>query len=218
VDRNLAWKLTSVFRDSLLDSYTQERKPHIRELVATTKALGLIIGELDPDKARRRDETLGADLDSGAAETVRQKFIPDLTAGILATARDGRLQHPAGVLSPQPEIVDHVGRHVLLDDIVGVRFALLTTGLEAQAWPDEKAEAILARLGGVRVNIAATGTSPGPHPLAVSEVGTLFQDFMNKAGCRALVVRPDKYVFGGASDAETLNRHVHQIANALSIF
>jgi hypothetical protein len=26
--------------DSLLDSYTQERKPHIRELVATTKALG----------------------------------------------------------------------------------------------------------------------------------------------------------------------------------
>lgn len=42
---------------------------------------GRIIGELDPEAARIRDETLRAQLERGEAETIRQRFIPDLTTG-----------------------------------------------------------------------------------------------------------------------------------------
>jgi hypothetical protein len=81
---NLAWKLAMVLRDgapeALLDSYEQERKPHVRALVATAKRFGEIIGELDPEAARIRDETLRGQLERGEAETIRQRF-SDLAAG-----------------------------------------------------------------------------------------------------------------------------------------
>ena len=67
--------------DALLDSYEQERKPHVRTLVATAKEFGQIIGELDPAAARIRDETLRGQLERGEAETIRQRFVPNLTTG-----------------------------------------------------------------------------------------------------------------------------------------
>ena len=74
---NLGWKLISVLRDNapdtLLDTYEQERKPHLRQLVETTKKLGLIIGELDPAIALARDERLGREMSEGS-DTVRQKL------------------------------------------------------------------------------------------------------------------------------------------------
>jgi 3-(3-hydroxy-phenyl)propionate hydroxylase len=84
---NLAWKLAMVFQDgapsTLLDSYEQERKPHVRTLVATAKEFGLIIGELDPEAARIRDETLRGQLERGEVETIRQRFVPNLTSGVI---------------------------------------------------------------------------------------------------------------------------------------
>ena len=35
---------------------------------------------------------------------------------------------------------------------------------------------------------------------------------MSRHGCAAVVVRPDRYVFGAADDAATLNRLVQQVA------
>ena len=56
---NLGWKMSAVLAgdlpESLLSSYETERKPHIRQLVAVTKELGKVIGELDVETARRRD-------------------------------------------------------------------------------------------------------------------------------------------------------------------
>ena len=65
----------------LLDSYEAERKPHVRTLVSLAKQFGEIIGELDPAAARVRDATLRGQLERGEAETVRQRFIPGLSAG-----------------------------------------------------------------------------------------------------------------------------------------
>src|ERR1700716_899705 len=106
-------------RSSLLDTYEAERKPHLRELVATTKAMGEIIGELDWDAARRRDEALGRELDLGLAETLRQKFIPDLTQGLIALGSDGLPSRGAGSLFVQPFVI--AGDRTLhrLDDVLG---------------------------------------------------------------------------------------------------
>jgi 3-(3-hydroxy-phenyl)propionate hydroxylase len=126
---NLGWKLVAVLQgraqETLLDSYETERKPHIRALVETTKALGEIIGELDWTAAQRRDEAMGGDLDSGRTEMLRQKFIPDLTAGLLAREAGGKLAAGAGMLFVQPEVVDAAGRKHRLDDLIGDHFCIV---------------------------------------------------------------------------------------------
>ena len=84
---NLAWKLALVLQgqadERLLASYEVERKPHVRTLVSLAKQFGEIIGELDPVAARARDAMLRGQLERGETETVRQRFIPGLTGGVI---------------------------------------------------------------------------------------------------------------------------------------
>ena len=84
---NLAWKLVHIrrtgFNAALLDSYRDERRPHVVTVVEAAKKFGRIVGELDMDKARARDAELEAALKAGRMETRRQKFVPDLETGIL---------------------------------------------------------------------------------------------------------------------------------------
>lgn len=211
---NLGWKLTGVvqgqFPESVLDSYAEERKPHLRELVTITKGLGLIIGELDPAKARERDEELGRAFDAGTSETVRQKLIPDLVSGIIALDANGEPVLPAGTLFPQPEAEDGAGSCRKLDDFVGPRFLLLTLGDAPQHWLGEREAAIWDRLGGVRIALAGPADPQGRHRSLV-EHGSLLADWMRSFRCEAVLVRPDKYVFGATANPQELNRYVLEI-------
>ena len=214
---NLAWKLAMVLRDgapdALLDSYELERKPHVRTLVATAKEFGQIIGELDPDAARIRDETLRGQLERGEAETIRQRFVPDLTAGIIDRNPGAR---GAGTLFVQPKVRrSHSaapGHEVLLDDLLQFHFLIATTSPEAQAWLSPESRALWRRLGGERIAIqtaehaARTDVTADDDVLNLIEIDGLFTAWMRQHGCAAVVVRPDRYVFGMAADAVQLNR------------
>jgi 3-(3-hydroxy-phenyl)propionate hydroxylase len=218
---NLAWKLEMVLRedapDALLDTYELERKPHVRTLVATAKEFGQIIGELDPDAARIRDETLRGQLERGEAETIRQRFIPDLAAGVIDT---DPLAHAAGTLFVQPKIrprpdADERSDAVLLDDLLGFRFLIATTTAQAQAWLTPQSRELWQRLRGERVVIGLPeqmDSVRGDEVRYLAEADTLFAAWMRQLGCAAVVVRPDRYVFGAASDAEQLNRLVAAVA------
>jgi 3-(3-hydroxy-phenyl)propionate hydroxylase len=217
---NLAWKLAMVFRDgasdALLDSYETERKPHVRTLVATAKEFGLIIGELDPGAARVRDERLRGQLERGDAETIRQRFIPDLAAGMIDTDPQARA---AGSLFVQPTIRPHAGADargdgVLLDDVLGFGFLIATTSVDAQTWLTPKSRELWRRLGGVRAIVGSAEQTPARHGDEVRslvEADMLFAQWAQQLGCEAVVVRPDRYVFGAASDAVQLNRLVEEV-------
>lgn len=86
----------------LLDTCTEERKPHVRTVVGHAKDVGLIIGELDAEAARERDGRLGEELASGRAETVRQRHIPGREAGLIDCDAQGRPSTGAGELLVQP--------------------------------------------------------------------------------------------------------------------
>jgi 3-(3-hydroxy-phenyl)propionate hydroxylase len=77
---NLVWKIDAVERlgadPSILATYGQERKAHVKTVVAHAKEFGLIIGELDEEVAGQRDARHAALITSGQAETVRQKNHP----------------------------------------------------------------------------------------------------------------------------------------------
>jgi 3-(3-hydroxy-phenyl)propionate hydroxylase len=202
---NLAWKLAMVLRDgapeALLDSYEQERKPHVRALVATAKRFGEIIGELDPEAARIRDETLHGQLERGEAETIRQRFIPDLAAGIIDCDPGA---HGAGSLFVQPRIRRHdaIGDGVRLDDLLRFRFLIAATTARAQAWLTPESLALWRRLEGERIVIGQPQQTRQPPVAAgtdiryLAETDDIFAGWMAQHECAAIVVRPDRYVFG----------------------
>jgi 3-(3-hydroxy-phenyl)propionate hydroxylase len=202
---NLAWKLAFVLRgdagEDLLDSYEIERKPHVRAVVASAKEFGTIIGELNPAVAALRDARLRADLKSGKAETVRQKFIPDLVTGLIAG--EARL---GGRLFVQPHVRAPDGRSVRLDDLLAPEFVLAAATSEAMGWLSDASRAAWQRLGGGQVVIAASGESGHRGgALTVVEADGLFNEWMRQNAVAAVIVRPDRYVYGAAANAAELN-------------
>jgi 3-(3-hydroxy-phenyl)propionate hydroxylase len=210
---NLAWRLALVLRagatDALLDSYQVERKPHVEALVGFAKKAGEVIGELDPAAARARDALLRGQLERGEAETIRQRFIPNLTGGVIDAASGSA----AGTLFVQPRVGAN-GDAALLDDVVAPRFLLVTTGEAAQAWLGAAALDVWQRIGGERVVISrdemAGASREGIRRLR--EHGDLFADWMARNGAAAVVVRPDRYVYGVANERGGLNRLVERLA------
>lgn len=213
---NLAWKLKLALRgdadDALLDSYEIERKPHVRAVVASAKEFGTIIGELDPVAAAERDVRLRADLKSGKAETIRQKFIPDLVSGLIA--RDAKL---AGRLFVQPHVRAPDGGVCRLDDLLKSEFAIVTAAAEPMAWLSDASRAGWQRLSGERIIITASGESTDAKGiLTVVERDGLFADWMRQNAAAAVIVRPDRYVFAAADSVDELNMLVEQLLQNLS--
>jgi 3-(3-hydroxy-phenyl)propionate hydroxylase len=59
---NLAWKIAAVLgggaSDGLLDTYQQEREPHVRGIIERAIELGKLVCTLDPEVAAQRDEQM----------------------------------------------------------------------------------------------------------------------------------------------------------------
>ena len=208
---NLAWKLRFVEKQGanpgLLDSYADERRPHITELTRTTKAFGKIIGILDESEAVARHTELKRDLDAGAAETVRQNFIPGLSAGLVDF---GRADAAAGTLFVQPSVRDCEGRTCLLDDLIGSNFLLAARSMQAMSWLTDKSARIWGKLDGRQVVIGDAGRVQD-GVLCVSDCDGLFEGWCRSSACDVALVRPDGYVFGTAKDAQTLERLVSDL-------
>jgi 3-(3-hydroxy-phenyl)propionate hydroxylase len=196
---NLAWKLALVLRGDaapmVLETYDEERKPHVSALVATAKEFGLIIGELDPVKAEARDKKLRAELQSGQAQTNRQKFIPDLTGGLIAKGAPA-----AGTLFPQPDIETLSGK-VRLDNLLTPEFLIAAASPIALKALTPESLAIWNKLSGQLV--------------AINETGTLFSDWLDQYDITAAIVRPDRTVFGGARTPDELNALIANLARQL---
>ena len=208
---NLAWKLALVLQgqadERLLASYEVERKPHVRTLVSLAKQFGEIIGELDPVVARARDATLRGQLERGEAETVRQRVIPGLTGGVIDNGP------AAGTLFVQPCI----GDNRLLDDALHDRFLIATMSEKAQGWLSPHALDTWRRIGGERAVITRTRREAdgARDVLRFAETDGLFDAWMNRHGCAAVIVRPDRYVYGTANDAAELNGLVFRLAEQI---
>ena len=111
---NLAWKLDLVLRgasDTLLDSYQNERAPHVRTYICTAVRLGNIIQTTDPAVAAQRDEQFAQ---GGTQEIVN--LSPPLGAGLFFG------EPPAGTLPRQPRLADTR----LLDEALGAGFSVVS--------------------------------------------------------------------------------------------
>jgi 3-(3-hydroxy-phenyl)propionate hydroxylase len=170
---NLAWKIAAVAQgradESILESYQEEREPHVRAIIGTAIAMGKVVCLLDEPAAAARDQEMLARKASGAQDV--SVAYPDLKGGILTdTTR-------AGALFPQP--VSDTG--VRLDTVLGRDAILIGRGLPANEF--------------VR---ALDLNAPDLLPFA-----TAIDAWLDDYGAAAVLVRPDRHVFG-TGDAHDL--------------
>jgi len=192
---NLAWKLARVVKaqspQTLLDSYMEERRPHVRQTILSAMGLGRIICERDAGRALERDARLRAEHGGTVRTEYRQNMIPNLEHGIIATSGAAF----AGALFLQPFVKSGAfsGR---LDDLTGARVRVVVSGALSDAEKASYLEA-LAPIDGVLVQLAAGGGEDGA--LAIVEDKPLLAPWLQGRRQVAAVVRPDHYVFGAAS-------------------
>lgn len=187
---NLAWKLAGVIDGSLdpavLDTYEQERKPHVRKLIG----LALTVG---------RAMTAGGRLGDALRRIVvpRMHLIPGLRDRLLDSTSPA-LPHtalvdkarPAGTLCPNADTGD--GRR--LDSVLGNGFTVVTNR------PLGAADAAVVSGHGAGTYVAAPG----------SEVAAWLRDL----GADAAIVRPDRTVMRAGRDVSELCRSLPTMAVA----
>lgn len=177
---NLAWKLGAVVKggadDTLLDSYQLEREPHVRAAIELAIGMGRVVCLLDPDAAAQRDAGMLAAKASGAPP-LPPLHPPAFSAGCVLPGSPG-----AGAPFPQP-VAGAGARELRLDDLLGSDAWLLTR--RSAAAPAE----------GLRV-LPLDADVLAPFRAALER-------WLDRQGVDAVLVRPDRYVFG-AGDPDLL--------------
>jgi 3-(3-hydroxy-phenyl)propionate hydroxylase len=183
---NLAWKLDLVVTgqapEELLDTYQEERRPHVRSIVDVAVSIGRIICTVDPEEAARRDKRMLAD-DRPPSQRI-QFALPPLQPGSLVLEGGGEffIQAPAG--------------DQRLDDVIGQRFAVLARSLEVI--DPAPAEWWMAHFGAF---VAPVGRLPYGSQAAVLA-------WLDSRRADVVVVRPDRYVLWAGSDLEVVTSKV----------
>jgi 3-(3-hydroxy-phenyl)propionate hydroxylase len=175
---NLAWKLEAVLSgrasEALLDSYQPEREPHVRTLIELAIGMGRLVCTLDRDAAAARDAGMLAQQASGGAGLAPPRAAP-FAAGCILAGSPG-----AGALFPQPSS-GRGPRRLRLDDALG------DTG-----WLISRTPVSDAPEGIKCADMASDELAPFRAKL---------ETWLDKHCAEAVLVRPDRYVFGaGAPD------------------
>ncbi|WP_043829447.1 bifunctional 3-(3-hydroxy-phenyl)propionate/3-hydroxycinnamic acid hydroxylase [Muricoccus aerilatus] len=196
---NLAWKLDLVLTGradaALLDTYQQEREPHVRFITERAIELGRVQTMRDPARARERDERLLAQR-RAKREPEKLRF-PPLSGALIANN---------GGLFPQGAVSDGV-RSGLVDDIVGTGWCIVAVGPRLIEALTADQRAAWEALGGRLAIIGAPG--------GLEDRGGIYAEWFAANGCAVAVVRPDWYVYGTASDEEGLAALLQRVARAL---
>ena len=178
----LGWKLKRVLSgtspDSLLDSYEAERAVHVESVIRLSMHFGKIVCEADAEEAKRRDAAFLS------GHVPPPPPFPGLQAGIISKT------DLAGLLSPHDDL-EGEGVSARLDELTERSFTLLTL--------EEVERDVSDRADRIGVKVVPLGRQ------GYRDLKGRLSGFLNEKGLRAVLVRPDFYIYGSArSQKETL--------------
>lgn len=218
---NLAWKLDLTLRglapESLLDTYTEERRAQAREAILASVQLGRVICVTDPAAAAERDATVLANRRGRPA--ARPEPAKPLTGGLLRRRSGAQeAEPPAGAVVPQGRVARPGGPDGLFDEVVGRGFVLLTTD-DAHTGLDGERLAFLEELDARVVRLLPPGQEAYGDDRAavigVTDVEGVYGPYLAGFGATSLLVRPDYHVFGAAAGPEGTAALVDDLRAAL---
>jgi 3-(3-hydroxy-phenyl)propionate hydroxylase len=174
---NLAWKLAAIVKqgapDHLLDTYQPEREPHVRATTAMAIMMGRTVCITDPAAAAERDAQMLAARAAGRPPDAGGVDYPPLDQGCIAPRA-----RAAGVYFPQP--VSPHDTPLRLDDVLGAGAWLISRGPAPQ---DNRCHLRCVALD-----------DPLLQPFRMR-----LEAWLNKHDAEAVLVRPDRYVFGAGA-------------------
>lgn len=208
--KNLSWKLDLVLNgkadDSLLDAYTLERKPHVRNIIEQAVMFGKIVCITDPVMAAARDAYFLA------GNAPPPPSFPGLTDGVLYRDTTGAIAPHTGQLSVQCRVT-FKGQTGRFDDLVGKGWVIVSQKADPRSVLTTEQLAFLENLGATIVQVNTQGTN---DPDAVVDVDGTYSQFFMQSGFEAVIVRPDFYIFGGIPVLGNLSTLVDELQNQVT--
>lgn len=189
---NLSWKLDLVLEgrapDSLLDSFGPERQAHVSDFIDFSISLGRIICILDEEEAAERDRTMKTEMESEIEPEAPPR--PRLGAGV----HRGEL---GGFLSLQGWVAAEEYGEIRFDDIFGAGTLMVRDAEAVRSLDSELIDGLQ------EVGIAVTCFDPQLETtegvLRFADSAGTYGDWFDGLDVSAVLIRPDAYVFGGAS-------------------
>lgn len=224
---NLAWKLqhvvSGVAKESLLTTYSEERRLNVVATTKLAKDCGLMISERDISKASARDEEISLATEGLGRTINRQDLIPPFETGFL------EISTPlAGSVFPQPVVSTYSQSDVLLDDLLPSSFHLVI--LEDLLEESDLVKiCIAANQLGVFVVLVHEDLHEKKHKKAwpektrshqllhVQETIPLIKKYLTGSYCIGALVRPDHYVYYGATNPKSILDALASLADKLCI-
>lgn len=131
---NLGWKLAAVVTgqadDALLDTYDAERRKHARAMIDLSTLVGRVISPTNARVASLRDGVIRA---ASVVPTLKRyilemrfKPMPRYEQGAIAHAGPRSKTSPTGTLFIQPRVDTRDAQNLLLDDVIGSGFTVLS--------------------------------------------------------------------------------------------
>lgn len=205
---NLSWKLDLVLRgvsgDALLDTYQQERRPHVKLHVVVSNEIGKMACEPDPEIAAKRDEML---LSGNAPPPAPDPYVE---TGVLHLEGAERAELPIGDVGPQA-LVSFEGTEGRFDDVFGWGFQLIGLDFDPAGQLDQPSLEFLAEVHGITAGVAAEEGDG----LAADLTGN-YRRFFEQHGAVALLLRPDFVIFGLASSPAEVQSLVDDLREQLT--
>ncbi|AKQ66466.1 3-(3-hydroxy-phenyl)propionate hydroxylase [Myxococcus hansupus] len=204
---NLAWKLGLVLGSaadaSLLDSYEEERRGHVAEVIRGSDAMGRVMMSGGRVAARARNALIQLLYRLPVAgDFIRQyKAKPTfpLRRGLLQGGQRAKGDVPEGSYFPQPRVEGPDGETSLLDDVLGEGFVVLTRpGAPPEA--HKEATALVEALGARWLHVSPAHRAGEGRPGAVVDLEGRLSAWFAQYSADLVVLRPDHYVFGVSRD------------------
>ena len=189
---NISWKLDLLLKnkakEGILDTYQKERHSHAKWTIAQTVTIGQVIEGFCAAAEGKEYEPKGPSYDVN---------FPHIPSGIYSDPAD----MITGVPIPQP-VLSKSNKKEMLDRIINGNFAVLTQ--ESNLDLTDKSKSIIDLLDIKLVTIE-------PDEDTEERLKTVFEKY------KAVLVRPDKYTYGGVEDLSCLSEMIESLEKEFSL-
>ena len=206
---NLGWKLAAVVKgqagDALLDTYDAERRKHARAMIDLSTMVGRVISPTNPRVAALRDRVIRS---ASVVPTLKRyvlemrfKPMPRYEIGAIAHAGPRSATSPTGTLFIQPRVDTRDAENVLLDDVIGPGFAVLSWNNDPRTLLGDVMFARWKALGAAFVaarpltQLHWTGHDD-PEVTIVGDRSGALKSFFDAHSESVLFLRPDRCIAG----------------------
>ncbi|MGS0625830.1 bifunctional 3-(3-hydroxy-phenyl)propionate/3-hydroxycinnamic acid hydroxylase MhpA [Ralstonia sp. VS2407] len=210
---NLAWRfdltLKGIASAHLLDGYTPERRPQVRAVIDASITMGKVVCISDPQEAVQRDEAYL----SGHVPPLPP--FPGLTDGLIRVDQSSATGGIAGSLCVHGQVQSD-GEVMRFDDAVRNGFHVIALDADPESYLDAQARAALIRIGAQTIGITSDARKVTPGRV-LFDVSGKYHEFLTGHGAKAILVRPDYYVFGAVESLSELPALVAALISGMAL-